>query len=133
MTHIPVSVSFFCPSNVNFTAVIPWRSVNFMDYDDGVLTSNVLLHMAHDVDLQAISDLQAFTTQTVSSHTVDREDATSDSKLRLSIINASRTNKKTKSEVKIYVPPGSLVHLLKKSLRETVATIAEKDKLVKQM
>ena len=74
-----------------------------MDRDDGPLTSAAFEHMANDVGLQIVADLQTFTAQAVSSYTVDGGD-TADNCLMLSINNATSTPKKSK-EIKVPAPP----------------------------
>ena len=73
-----------------------------MDHDDGPLTSVAFEYMANDAGIQTVADLQAFTAQAVSSHTVDGGDIADDC-LMLSINNATSTHKKSK-EIKVSAP-----------------------------
>ena len=111
---IPSSSLYSRTSSANSSTIIPCRSVNFMDRDDSPLTSATFEHMANNAGLQTITDLQAFTAQAVSSHTVDGGDTDEDC-LMLSINNATNTPRKSKElkEIKVPAPPASLLDITK--------------------
>ena len=120
---LPSSLLYSCTSSTNSTSsansstIIPWRSVNFLDRDDDPLTPAVFEHLTNDAGLYSVADLQAFTAQAVSSHTVDGGDTVDDC-LTLSINNATSNNatgnkSKAPTEVQVPAPPGSLLALMK--------------------
>ena len=87
--------------------------------------------MASDTGLQSVADLQAFTTQAVSSHSVDGGD-TNDDCLALNINNATSTNATSKklkesNEIQVPVPPGSLLALMKQRPKDSIFALSGKD------